>query len=283
MKIDFHVHVTPREYSDNWQQVGEKEPYFNLLSSSPKNKFATAEEISNHMREIGFDKAVVFGFGFDDMGRCREVNDYVIEECKKYDNLVGFAIVNPKDPEAAKEVERCAKQGLQGVGEIFPCGQKLDLMSERELAPFAEACVALNMPAIVHTNEPVGHYYHGKTNTTLPELEAFAEHFPQLKMVFAHWGGGIMFYELMKEMREKLGNVYYDNAASIFLYDNSIYRIARELGVLDKVVFGSDYPLLSPGRYAKGLEEESGLNPEEQQRIYVGNALKLMESLGRSL
>jgi hypothetical protein len=90
-KIDMHVHVTPEDISGNWQKYAEKEPYFGMLSNSPKNKFACAEEIVSELDAAGFDKAVIFGFGFRDMGLCRYVNDYVIEKVKEFSSrLIGY-------------------------------------------------------------------------------------------------------------------------------------------------------------------------------------------------
>ena len=121
MKIDFHVHITPPEIIKDYQKIGEKEPYFKLLSDSPKNKFATAEDVVGELKRTGVDKAVVFGFGFRDPGLCSYVNDYVIEAVKKYPEfLIGFAIVTPNDLKVEQELDRCMAQGLIGVGEIFP-------------------------------------------------------------------------------------------------------------------------------------------------------------------
>ena len=65
MKIDMHVHVTPPEIINNLEKYCSKDPYFSLLSHSPKNKFATAENIVAEMQRVGFDRAVVFGFAFN--------------------------------------------------------------------------------------------------------------------------------------------------------------------------------------------------------------------------
>lgn len=82
-------------------------------------------------------------------------------------------------------------------------------------------------------------------------------------------------YELMKEVKAKFANVYYDNAAAIFLYDAKIYKVIREMGLMEKLFFGSDYPLLSPSRYEKSLAE-SGLTELEKEKLYGGNAAKLL-------
>ena len=78
MKIDVHVHITPPDLIKDWEQYSVKEPYFRMLSESPVNKFATAEQAVEALEADGFDMGVAFGFGFQDMGLCRYVNDYVI-------------------------------------------------------------------------------------------------------------------------------------------------------------------------------------------------------------
>lgn len=276
MKIDMHVHVTPPDIIRDYLQIGKKEPYFNTLSTSKQNKFADAEQIIAHMKEVGVDKSVVFGFSFQDMGLCQYVNDYVIEKVKTFPNeLIGFASVVPNHPKVVQEIERCVAAGLKGIGELFPAGQNFDIASRKDTSAMAEIAQYYNMPVIVHTNEPIGHDYVGKTNTPLKDLEAFVNHHPELKIVLAHWGGGIFMYEMMKEVKQRFKNVYYDNAATVFLYDAQIYHIIKEMGIIDKVLFGSDYPLLSPKRYEKGILE-SGISKEEIQKLMGINAMRLL-------
>lgn len=276
MKIDMHVHVTPPDIIKDYIKIGQKEPYFNTLSTSEQNKFADAQQIVEHMREVNIDKSVVFGFSFQDMGLCEYVNDYVIEQVQNYpEELIGFAAVVPNHPKVAYEIERCAQKGLKGIGELFPAGQNFDIANIKDTAEMAEAAHQYQMPVIVHTNEPIGHDYVGKTNTPLKDLEAFVNHHPQLKIILAHWGGGIFMYELMKEVRQKFENVYYDNAATVFLYEPQIYHVVKEMGLMDKVVFGSDYPLLSPHRYEKGIRS-SGLTEEDIEKLMGLNAAKLL-------
>jgi len=279
MKIDFHVHLTPPEIIRDYQKIGEREPYFKLLSDSPKNKFATAEDVVAELERTGVDKAVVFGFGFRDPGLCQFVNDYVAEAVRNYpDRLIGFAIVNPNDAKVEQELDRCMALGLQGVGEIFPDGQHFVIEDPKRSSAFASLVQERNLPLIVHSNEPVGHYYAGKTTTTPVKLAAFVEHNPELTVIFAHWGGGLFFYELMPELKAKYQNVYYDTAASPFLYRPQVYKVAQEIGILDKILLGSDFPLLSPARNLREMAL-SGLNADEQSLISGGNALRLFETM----
>ena len=280
MKIDMHVHVTPPDIIKQYQKFGEKEPYFRLLSSSPQNRFVTAEEVLTHMQEAKIDHSVIFGFSFQDMGLCQYVNDYVMEVTRKYkDKLVGFAAVVPQHPHVEREIERCYQGGLRGIGELFPAGQNFQIDDANQTAAMANCSKHYHMPIIVHTNEPIGHDYIGKTSTSLREIDAFIKHHPDQPIILAHWGGGIFIYEHMKEIKEKFKNVYYDTAAMIFLYEPAIYDTAKTMGILDKVLFGSDYPLVSPKRYDKGLKETT-LTEQEQNAIYGGNAKRLLEVCG---
>ena len=279
MRIDTHVHITPPDVIANWECIAEKEAYFSLLSYSKNNHFATAEQVVEEMDRCGIQRAVVFPFAFSDMGLCRYGNDYAMEAVKKYpDRLTGFMAVVP-GPEAEREIERCYDGGLYGVGELFPEGQPFSLADKRDTEHLAGACIERNIPVLLHVNEPVGHYYPGKVGTTLQEMQAFITNHPELITILAHWGGGLPFYELMKEMRETLKNVYYDNAASIFLYSPAVYRVAETLGIADKLLFGSDFPLVSPSRYEKGIAE-SGMSEDAKEKLLGGNAEALLRHIG---
>jgi predicted TIM-barrel fold metal-dependent hydrolase len=98
-----------------------------------------------------------------------------------------------------------------------------------------------------HVSEPVGHHYPGKAGGISPlELCRVAEAFPGLRMIAAHLGAGLSFFLYMPEMRTALRDVFFDTAAWRFLYDDgSIAQLVAQAGA-SRVLFGSDYPLLSP-------------------------------------
>jgi len=274
-KIDFHVHVTPPEISNNLEKYTAKEDYFALLSANPKNKFVCAEEIINELNSASFDKAVIFGFGFKDMGLCRMVNDYVIENVKAHpQRFAGFIAVPPAHKDAVKEIERASGAGLCGVGELFPSGQQFNIEDRNSMRNFSGVCAERGLPVLIHTNEPVGHYYPGKTDTTLRQIELFIEHNPSLDIILAHWGGGLFFFEMMAEMKQKCKRVYYDCAASPFLYSNSIYKTACALGLQKRILFGSDYPLIPLARYLDAIDK-SGIGEKDKKALLGENAQRL--------
>lgn len=276
MKIDTHIHLTPPHIISGWQALGAKEPYFRLLSESPVNQFADARRVLAMMDLEGIDRAVVFGFAFQDPGLCQAVNDYTIAQVQAApDRLIGFAVVNPLDPKADTELVRCFEAGLRGVGELFPEGQGFSLQDHKVMGRLAEPCLAYGFPLLLHMNEPVGHPYPGKTSTPLADVEKLVDLFPELTLILAHWGGGLLFYELMPELRRKFSRVYYDTAASVFLYRHEVYEVAKTIGIFPKILFGSDFPLLPPSRYEKQIGR-AGLSSEDLQGLWGGHAAQVL-------
>lgn len=245
MIIDFHTHITSPHIIQNREKYLARDTWFEELYRNPKSRLVTAEELVAEMDRSGVQKSVAFGFGWRDPGLLRETNDYVIDAVRRYpDRLIGFGIVNPLWPEkAAKELERCAANGLRGVGELMPNGQGFSLDDERAMSPLVNVAVAHQMPILSHTSEPVGHLYPGKGTVTPDVVYRFVESFPEATLVCAHWGGGLPFYELMPDVMRKFRRVYYDTAASLYLYRDKIFFLAGTL-MPNKILFATDYPLI---------------------------------------
>ena len=76
-------------------------------------------------------------------------------------------------------------------------------------------------------------------------------------------------------MREELANVWFDTAASPYLYRPEVYRLALELAGTDKILLGTDYPLLEPRRYFKEMDQ-AGLTAEQRKAVCGDNAARLL-------
>ena len=115
----------------------------------------------------------------------------------------------------------------------------------------------------------------GKGQVTPERLYPFITRHPELTIVLAHWGGGLPFYALMPEVKKALSNVYFDSAASPFLYAPEIYRRAADIIGAEHILFGSDNPLMPPRRVL-GQIETLGLADEDAALICGGNAARLL-------
>ena len=277
MIIDFHTHIFPPQIKQDPGKYIDSDAGFALMYSSPKAKLVTAEELIASMDEEGIDISVVLNIGWTTHELCVETNDYILESIARYpQRLIGFGTVQPRSLEAAlAEIERCARGGIRGIGEIRPDMQLLDLRDETVMVPFIEVMTRHNLILLTHASEPVGHEYPGKGAITPDILYPLITNFPDLTLVCAHWGGGLPFYALMPEVKRAMDNVFFDTAASPFLYSPQIYNQVIQLVGAERILFGSDYPLLAPSRL---LNEIKSLNlPEETERlILAGNAQRLL-------
>jgi predicted TIM-barrel fold metal-dependent hydrolase len=275
--IDFHTHVFPPEVKKNRSKYIERDPCFAILYSDPKAKIATADELIASMNEAGIDISVILNIGWTTHELCVETNDYIIDAVSRYpQRLVGFCAVQPQSPKAAiDEIERCARAGIRGVGEMRPDIQLFDLSDEMVMDPLVEALKEHQLALLLHTSEPIGHDYPGKGLVTPEVLYPFITSYPELTIICAHWGGGLPFYALMPEVKKALCNVYFDSAASPFLYAPQVYNQVIQLVGTERVLFGSDYPLLKPRRLLDELDT-LGLAQETRDLVLAGNARRLL-------
>lgn len=278
MIIDFHTHIFPEKIRNNREKYFPGEAEFALLYNKPKARLAGAEDLVSVMDEQGVDRAVVFGFPWKNPKTLSEHNDYIAESVARFPRrLIGFCCLDLSGEKAADEAERCLKGNFSGIGELACYQSGFDAEAIRKLAPVMETGREAGVPVLIHTNEPVGHSYPGKAPMTLAQLYTLIKKFPENKIILAHWGGGLFFFQLLKkEIRESLRNVYFDTAASPFLYDPKVYRIAAQIMGAEKILFGSDYPLINPSRYVKEVKS-AGMTEEETRLILGQNAARLLK------
>jgi uncharacterized protein len=206
---------------------------------------------------------------------CREVNDHLAQVKARYpDRLIGFATVNPAAPDAVDELRRCAAMGLRGIGELNCDAQGFSL-DDPALDAAVAASIELQLPWTLHCSEPVGHGYAGKGSATPDRVARFAEGHPDLRLICAHLGGGLPFYAHMPEVAQLCRRLWFDTAAVPFLYEPSAYRTVADICGADRLLFGSDYPLLTIERYRNGFES-AGLDLQSISLVQGGNAAALL-------
>ena len=174
-------------------------------------------------------------------------------------------------PDATVSPSSETGDALKGIGELHPDTQNLDITDKKIMEPVMNSALQLGLPLVIHSSEPVGHSYAGKGNTTPDKLLAFINYFPDTKIICAHWGGGLLFYELMPEVNQNLENVYFDTAASPFLYDQRIFNVVSSLTDSERILLASDYPLIPHRRISNQLDNSS-LNEKQKSDIRGGNA-----------
>ena len=277
MLIDFHTHIFPPDIRNHREQYCARDPWFNQLYSNPHSNIATAEDLIVEMDDAGVDVSVAFSLGWSDPGLIEETNSYVIDAMKRYPGRIyGMAVLQPTvGARAVRELERCAQAGMIGLGELMPHGQGYRLSDIPLLMPVIEVVRHYRLLVLSHCSEPVGHAYPGKGDVSLHDIVTFLTAFPDVRFIAAHWGGGLPFYALMPEVQRIAANVWYDTAASVYLYQRRIFPIVASLVGAERILFASDYGLLRQQRIINHIEQ-SGLDAEEVKMVLGGNAQRLL-------
>jgi predicted TIM-barrel fold metal-dependent hydrolase len=275
MIVDVHTHIFPPEVRNSREKFVAEDSAFALLYRSEKARMVGARALVAEMDGQGVEASVAFGFPWKDLERAAWHNDYVLEASKRFEGrIIPLACFDPRSQGSFREAQRCIAQGHKGLGELA-LYEGLDDAGAAILSPFLQLCREAGVCALIHANEPVGHSYHGKADMDLGALYRLIRDNPGTKVILAHMGGGLFFYEtLKKEVRETLAEVYYDTAAVPFLYRKYVYRLAVRIAGAERIVFGSDYPLIEVSRYTKDLEG-AGLTTEEIELIIGENARRL--------
>ena len=277
MIVDAHCHILPPSFADRRDDLAARDATFAETLANPSARIAGASSLLDAMAQDGVDHAVVMGMGWTDSDVATEANEYIIEYVSSNpDCLTGFMSVNPVWGEPAlREVERCAAAGLRGIGELHPDTQGFDIINSAEMAPLMDLARSLGLPLLLHCSEPAGHLYPGKGMTTPDKVWSLIQNFPDNTIICAHWGGGLPFYALMPEVGAALSNVYFDSAASPFLYRPDIYQVAANLVGADRILFASDYPLMPHSRALAEVMEQQ-FAQEERRNILGQNAARLL-------
>lgn len=246
--VDAHVHLFPPAVVADRASYVRRDSWFRELYEPPRARLASADDLLRSMDESGVDHSVVAAFPWRDQGLCEEHNAY-------YRGLLSggrLALLCSVQPRAGRravdELRRCLDVGFAGLGEVNVDASAVELEEADLWGPLVEALVEAGAPLMLHCSEPVGHVYRGKGINTPNKVYAFALAHPDLKLVAAHWGGGLPFYYLMPELGPSLPNVYFDSAATEYLYDPRVYAAGLESAGAQRSMFGSDFPLLTQER-----------------------------------
>jgi uncharacterized protein len=290
--IDAHVHLYPPEAGSDpagWAARHGELHWAELVvprdGKAILQGWADPDLLMRDMDEAGIDRAVLLGWYWENHDTCGKQNGFYADVGGAHpDRVWWFATVHPAAGQAALDAMRvAAARGARGLGELSPAAQGFSLRDP----PFrrvAELAMELGWPINFHVNEALGRSRAGRRFDVLEDFQWLATTYPDLKIILSHWGGLIPFFELNRAVRRDLRNVFYDTSASPLLYDRRIYRTVADVVGAEKIIYGSDYPLLLfpraeriPG-FQRMLEEvrASGLSEAELAAVLGGNILRLL-------
>lgn len=208
-------------------------------------------------------------------------NDVIAQAVRRWpDVFVGFAGIDPwKGQEAIEEAQRCVRElGLRGLK--FHPGRQAFFPDDRRFYPLYEMAAELGAIALFHTGmmaagagTPGGRGLKLEYNRPLPYLDNLAADFPSLQIISAH-PGWPWIDEQLALARHK-ANVYLDLSGwSPKYFPAALTQMANTL-LQDRVLFGSDYPFITPERWL-GDFEAAPFRDEVRPKILRDNAARLL-------
>ena len=239
----------------------------------------TVEDVAAHYRERNMAAVVFTVDAVTQTGRPAVRNDEIAEvAAANADVLIPFGSVDPHRPDAVDEVRRLvAEHDIRGfkfhpnIQAFFP--------NDEDFYPLYEAIQEAGVPALFHTG-------HSGIGTGLPGgggirlkfsnpmyVDDVAVDFPEMKIVLAHpsfpWQDEAISVALHKRQ------VYIDLSGwSPKYFPPQLVRYANTQ-LRDRVLFGSDYPMITPERWLADFER-ADFKDEVRPLILKQNAARLL-------
>ena len=275
--IDVHAHPSTRPWYESMR------PYFEALESYYKTPFRvrTDEEMAGEFLQAGVG-AMILAWDAETTTRLpATTNEYVASVRDRFPGAIigAWASVDPwKGEGAVRELDHAVRDlGLAGVK--FQGIAQAFFPNDRRFYPLYEKCVELSVPVQFHTGTTgLGAGTPGgmglKLKYTQPiHLDDVAADFPGLTVIGCHpswpWQSEMIAILLHKE------NVYMETSGWSPKYFTP--ELKKEIAgrLQDKVMFGSDYPVLSYERLFRDWDAE-GYPAAVLDKVFLANARRIL-------
>lgn len=276
--IDMHVHLPTASFL----QVTLK-PYVAAAERFFRNKVSVRqmEEVARQYADWDMIAVLLAWDAETATGLPRLANDEVADLVKTFPKqFVGFASVDPwKGKWAIDEIERAVTE-LGLIGAKFHPGIQAFYPNDTRFYPLYEKLSELKVPALFHTGtNGLGAGTPGgmgiKMDYTRPiYLDHVAADFPNLTIIGAHpaWP----WHEEMLAIIGHKSNVYMDLSGWSPRYIPKVIMDEARTRFQDRILFGSDFPFITPERWLSDFDTLEGFKPEVRQKILYGNSAALL-------
>ncbi len=278
--IDIHVHTERgRDGHDPMPPVLREAAAKYFRTDFTGDALPTVDDVAAYYRERDL-AAVVFTVDWElESGIAPIANEEIAEAAREYpDVLIPFASVDPARPDAAERARRLiADHDVRGF-KFHPNLQQF-FPNDPAAYPLYDVIAEAGLPALFHsghsgigTGVPGGGGLRLKYSNPLC-LDDVAADFPELKIVLAHpsfpWQDEAISVCLHKE------NVWIDLSGWSPKYFPPVLVQYANTQLRHKVLFGSDFPLLTPDRWLADFAE-APFKDEVRPLVIKENAVALL-------
>ncbi|MCQ2000103.1 amidohydrolase family protein [Arthrobacter zhaoxinii] len=276
--IDMHVHIECSDHGHASLPAALTEAsakYFKSEDRSPSLDTIAERYREWRMAAVVFTVDATTALGHEP----NSIEEIAEGAARNNDVLIPFGSVDPLQGRRAVDRARMLVEdyGVKGF-KFHPSLQGFD-PSDQQFYPIYEAIAALGVPALFHTGQngmgaglPGG--YGIKLAYSNPMLlDAVAADFPELQIIMAH--PSVPWQDEANSIATHKANVWIDLSGwSPKYFPESLVRASNSM-LADKVLFGTDYPLISPQKWLGAFEQQS-FKDEVRPKILKDNAVRLL-------
>ncbi len=276
--IDTHVHIESDghgHFSLDAELLEASAAYF----KAGPNRAPSLHEVAAYYRERDLAAVVFTVDAHTATGHPPLSNEAILADAAQHaDVLIPFASVDPHDgASAVARLRDLAAAGARGV-KLHPSLQGFS-PNERAHYPLYEAASELGLPIVFHTGQtgigaglPGGRGIRLRHSDPMLIDDVAADH-PQLTIVLAH--PSVPWQDAAISIATHKANVYIDLSGwSPKYFPPQLVRAANGL-LKRKVLFGSDFPVLTPDRWLADFGELE-IKPEVRPLILKDNAVAML-------
>lgn len=277
--IDIHVHVEKDEHghiSVNDEILAASEKYFR----ADVNRTPTVADIAAYYRERNMAAVVFTVDATTAMKHAALSSEEIADTVAQFDDtLLAFGSVDPLQGDAAIEraIKLVADHGVRGFK--FHPGMQGFYPNDERFYPLFEEIDKLQVPILSHTGQTgIGAGMPGGAGIKLRScnpmyLDDLAADFPNLQIIMAH--PSVPWQAEAISIATHKANTYIDLSGwSPKYFAPELVRATNGM-LRDKVLFGTDYPVIDPDKWVAAFEQLD-LRPEVIPLVLKENARRLL-------
>jgi len=276
--IDVHCHLSTQPQYEAWGEfIKSMERYYKFRPAT-----RTEEEMVAELRRADVKACIIAWDAEAGTGEPVLPNDYVADLVRRFPDtfLGGWAMVDPWKGRAALDEAERALTKLDLLGIKFQATAQAFFPDDPRFYPLYDLCQSLGKAVQFHTGTtgfgagmPGGMGLKLKYCRPIPHLDDVAADFPRLTIIACHpswpWQDEMIAVVLHK------ANVHMEMSGWSPKYFTEPLKREIRGRLQDRVMFGSDYPVLGYERLFRDWESE-GYPAEVLEKVYRKNAQRIL-------
>jgi predicted TIM-barrel fold metal-dependent hydrolase len=291
--VDAHAHFFTASTLKAWSLRGRTRESFENRTRSRTDM--TSIELPDESTDVAqqwvdeMDRYGITAMGF--MVGADAYDEFLEAKARFPGRFMGYANINPGDPDAAEKVGKASSDGLQGI-KLYPSSWPELHAYDAACYPVYEAALKHRLPVFLHFGITIGGQADLRHGNPL-DIQVPSRDFPDLNFIVVHFGAG--FFRELLLLQYQADNVYMDSSGSnswmkYLPYDLDIRKIFEKTliaGGAKKVIYGTDSSFFPRGyrinilerqyEAVRSLSEGSDaiVSEEDIDAIFRGNILML--------